>query len=334
MMRRRDVLLSSVAALSAAALPTMLAAQPSDFPNRPIRMIVPFAAGGGVDVFARLLAEKLKETKGYTVVVDNRSGASGTVGGQAVRQAAADGYTVLFSAGTHMMAQSVMKSAPYDPITDFTPIARAGEAPMLLVANELLDCLPVRQFVRAERGWAERMVGLDEAGALAFGLTAAPLDRHAPPGAILEHSPAQEALGAALGARIARDGGAALLIDYGRAVPGFGDTLQALRAHRKESPLASPGEADLTVHADFPAVLAAANAQGAATAHILTQGELLVRLGIGSRAEALARARPDKAEQIERQLERLVSPDQMGELFKVACIHSPGFVAPGFEVLS
>jgi len=208
------------------------------------------------------------------------------------------------------------------------------EAPMLLVANELLDCLPVRQFVRAERGWAERMVGLDEAGALAFGLTAAPLDRDAPPGAILEHSPAQEALGAALGARIVRDGGAALLIDYGRAVPGFGDTLQALRAHRKESPLASPGEADLTVHADFPAVLAAANAQGAATAHILTQGELLVRLGIGSRAEALARARPDKAEQIERQLERLVSPDQMGELFKVACIHSPGFVAPGFEVLS
>ncbi|MDP3853844.1 class I SAM-dependent methyltransferase [Phenylobacterium sp.] len=207
-----------------------------------------------------------------------------------------------------------------------------GEAPLLLIANELLDCLAARQFVRTERGWAERMVGLDDTGALAFGLTTTPLDRDAPLGAILEHSPAQEALGSALGERIARDGGAALLIDYGRAVPGFGDTLQALRAHRKESPLAAPGEADLTVHADFPAVLAAAHARDAQTAHILTQGELLVRLGIGSRAESLARSRPDKAQEIERQLERLVSPDQMGELFKAACIHSQGFTPPGFEV--
>ncbi|HEY1154609.1 MAG TPA: tripartite tricarboxylate transporter substrate-binding protein [Pseudolabrys sp.] len=151
MIRRRDVLLSSVAALGAAALPRTLAAQSSDFPNRPIRMIVPFAAGGGVDVFARLLAEKLKETKGYTVVVDNRSGASGTVGGQAVRQAAADGYTVLFSAGTHMMAQSVMKSAPYDPITDFTPIARAGEAPMLLVMSPKLPQKNITEIVADAR---------------------------------------------------------------------------------------------------------------------------------------------------------------------------------------
>lgn len=134
-MQRRAVLMSCATLLGAAALSKTLAAQPSGFPSRPIRMVVPFAAGGGVDVFARLLAEKLKETKGYTVIVDNRSGGSGTVGGQAVRQAAADGYTVLFSAGTHVMAQSVMKSAPYDPIADFTPIARAGEAPMLLVMS-------------------------------------------------------------------------------------------------------------------------------------------------------------------------------------------------------
>jgi NADH dehydrogenase [ubiquinone] 1 alpha subcomplex assembly factor 7 len=209
-----------------------------------------------------------------------------------------------------------------------------GEAPLILVANELLDCLPVRQFVRAERGWAERMVGLDEVGDLAFGLAATPFDRDAPAGAMIEHSPAQQALGAEIGARIASDGGAALLIDYGRAVPGYGDSLQALRRHRKEGPLENPGEADLTVHADFPCVLAAANGEGAATAHILTQGEFLVRLGIGARAEALAAARPDRAEEIERQLERLVSPDQMGELFKAACIHSPRFVPPGFEVMT
>jgi len=208
------------------------------------------------------------------------------------------------------------------------------EAPLLLVANELLDCLPVRQFVRAERGWAERLVGLNEAGALAFGLKATPFTREAPPGAMIEHSPAQEALAAEIGARIARDGGAALLIDYGRGVPGYGDTLQALRRHGKEGPLDNPGEADLTVHADFPAVLAAAHGAGAATAHILTQGEFLVRLGIGARAEALAAARPDRAEEIERQLERLVSPDQMGELFKVACIHSHHFVPPAFEAMT
>lgn len=210
-----------------------------------------------------------------------------------------------------------------------------GGTPLILIANELLDCLPARQFVRTDKGWAERMVGLDEAGALAFGLAGAPaVERLAPVGAILEHSPAQAALGDELAARIVADGGAALLIDYGRAVPGFGDTLQALRRHKKESPLAGPGEADLTVHADFPAVLAAAAAQGAQTPQILTQGELLVRLGIGARAEALANARPDLGDTIERQLERLVSPDEMGELFKAACIHSAGFEPPAFETLT
>jgi SAM-dependent MidA family methyltransferase len=210
-----------------------------------------------------------------------------------------------------------------------------GGTPLILIANELLDCLPARQFVRTDKGWAERMVGLDETGALAFGLAGAPaVERLAPVGAILEHSPAQAALGDELAARIVADGGAALLIDYGRAVPGFGDTLQALRRHKKESPLAGPGEADLTVHADFPAVLAAAAAQGAQTPQILTQGELLVRLGVGARAEALANARPDLGDTIERQLERLVSPDEMGELFKAACIHSAGFEPPAFETLT
>jgi NADH dehydrogenase [ubiquinone] 1 alpha subcomplex assembly factor 7 len=177
-----------------------------------------------------------------------------------------------------------------------------GQAPVILIANELLDCLPARQFVRTERGWAERVVGLDAGGDLLFGLTpplpaAALLQTlgEAAPGSILEQSPAQAALGAELGRRIAASGGAALLIDYGRAVPGFGDTLQALRRHRKESPLAGPGEADLTVHADFPAVLAAAGAEGAETPQILTQGDFLVRLGIGARAEALASSRPTSA---------------------------------------
>src|SRR5207245_2520607 len=142
-----------------------------------------------------------------------------------------------------------------------------------------------------------------------------------------EQSAAQAALGAALGARVVDEGGAALLIDYGRDRPGFGDTLQALKAHEKVDPLARPGEADLTVHADFPAVMAAAQAQGAQAA-ILTQGEFLARMGIGARVETLVRARPDRSAVLGRQLNRLVAADEMGELFKACAIHSPGWTPP------
>jgi SAM-dependent MidA family methyltransferase len=206
-------------------------------------------------------------------------------------------------------------------------------APMLLIANELLDCLPARQFVRTAIGWAEQVVGLDAKGRLAFGLASTPAGGLLPDagqGSVFEQSAAQAALGAELGRRIAADGGAALLIDYGRAEPGFGDTLQALRRHEKVDPLACPGEADLTVHADFPAVLAAAAAQGAETA-ILTQAMFLANMGIGPRAEALLRARPDRSGSLGRQLHRLVGADEMGELFKAACIHSPGWRPPAFE---
>jgi SAM-dependent MidA family methyltransferase len=208
-----------------------------------------------------------------------------------------------------------------------------GEAPLILVANELLDCLPVRQFVRTAAGWAEQVVGLDAEGRLAFGLAATPAGTLLPDardGVVYEQSAAQAALGAELGARVVRDGGAALLIDYGRDRPGFGDTLQAMLRHRKVDPLEHPGEADLTVHADFPAVMEAARAEGAETA-ILTQAQFLARLGIGERAEALVRARPDKAPVIGRQLNRLIAADQMGDLFKVCCLHSPGWTPPAFE---
>lgn len=208
-----------------------------------------------------------------------------------------------------------------------------GDAPLILFANELLDCLPARQFVRTAAGWAEQVVGLGPDGGLAFQLTATPAGLLLPDareGQVFELSAAQEALGAELGARLVRDAGAALLIDYGRSRPGFGDTLQALSRHQKVDPLACPGEADLTVHADFPAVMAAAEREGAEAA-ILTQGEFLARLGIGERAEALVRASPDKAPAIGRQLNRLVATDQMGDLFKACCLHSPGWVPPAFE---
>jgi SAM-dependent MidA family methyltransferase len=208
-----------------------------------------------------------------------------------------------------------------------------GDAPLILIANELLDCLPARQFVRTAAGWAEQVVGLDRTGHLAFGLAATPATSLLPDasvGQVFEQSAAQAALGAELGRRVVRDGGAALLIDYGRAVPGFGDTLQALRRHEKVDPLACPGEADLTIHADFPAVMAAAEAEGAAAA-ILTQTDFLARLGIGQRAEALVRARPDRSARIGRELTRLIAGDEMGELFKACAIHAPDWTPPAFE---
>lgn len=206
-------------------------------------------------------------------------------------------------------------------------------APTLLIANELLDCLPARQFVRTAVGWAEQVVGLDAEGRLTFGLASTPIAALLPdatPGQVFEQSAAQAALGAELGRRIAADGGAALLIDYGRATPGFGDTLQALSRHEKVDPLDAPGEADLTIHADFPAIMAAARREGAETA-ILTQTEFLARMGIGQRAETLVRAAPGRSGGVGRQLHRLIAADEMGELFKVCAIHAPGWTPPAFE---
>lgn len=208
-----------------------------------------------------------------------------------------------------------------------------GGAPMILVANELLDCLPARQFVRTALGWREQVIGLAQDDTLTFGLSPMPATGRLPDaaeGAVYEQSAAQAALGEALGARLVADGGTALLIDYGRAEPGFGDTLQALIRHQKVDPVATAGEADLTIHADFPAVMAAAEKEGARAA-ILTQGQFLARLGIGARAEALVRAQPHHSAGIGRQLDRLISADEMGELFKACCLHSPGWTPPGFE---
>jgi SAM-dependent MidA family methyltransferase len=244
-------------------------------------------------------------------------------------------YLVETSAPLMEAQRARLADGPLHPVWVGNLDALPSGAPVILIANELLDCLPARQFVRTARGWAERMVGLDAAGALAFGLASRPLDRVLPeaePGSVFEVSAAQEALGSALGALLAREGGCALLIDYGRDQPEFGDTLQALQGQQKRSPLDAPGHADLTIHADFPAVAAAARAAGAATAPILTQAQLLVRLGVHHRAEALIRARPDKAATVQRQLARLTDPEQMGTLFKALAIHAPSsLIPPGFE---
>src|SRR3954470_13992031 len=106
-----------------------------DWPNRTIRVVVPYPAGGPADIMGRLAAQKLQEKLGATVIVENRSGASGTIGAEMVRQAPPDGYTFLAAPSVHVLGRQVVKSAPYDPVNDFTPIARYGEGPLLVLAN-------------------------------------------------------------------------------------------------------------------------------------------------------------------------------------------------------
>jgi tripartite-type tricarboxylate transporter receptor subunit TctC len=129
---------------------------PNDYPNRVIRIVVPFAAGGGVDVFVRLLADKISALRKIPIVIENRAGGNGTVGGQHVRQSDPDGYTALFSAATHVLAKQVMRSPPYDPVTDFIPIARCGEAPMLLIMAPTLPYNSITEVVAAARKDPER----------------------------------------------------------------------------------------------------------------------------------------------------------------------------------
>lgn len=207
--------------------------------------------------------------------------------------------------------------------------------PVILVGNELLDCLPIRQAVRRGREWRERRVEVGPDGALRFidGDPVAPPDPPAagPEGQIVEWSPAVSTFGLDCGRLAAARGGAVLMIDYGRDLPSSGDTLQALFRHRKESPLARPGGADLTAHADFPAWLEGAAQGGAQTHPVREQGRFLMALGLGYRAQALMRSRPDRAETIARQCARLVDPNQMGALFKAATVTAPGLTPPGFE---
>ena len=106
-----------------------------DWPNRTIRVVVPYPAGGPADIMGRLAAQKLQEKLRVTVIVENRSGASGTIGAEAVRQSPADGYTFLAAPSVHVLARQVVKAVPYDPVSDFTPIARYGEGPLLVLAN-------------------------------------------------------------------------------------------------------------------------------------------------------------------------------------------------------
>ncbi|WP_300973462.1 SAM-dependent methyltransferase [Sphingomonas sp. LHG3406-1] len=188
-----------------------------------------------------------------------------------------------------------------------------GDGPLLVVANEFLDALPIRQHV----GGIERHVEWIGDG-LAF-------DRD---GEVVESSPARDGAVQALAEGLVPLGGVALIIDYGHERSAPGDTLQAVRGHRFAPALADPGEQDLTSHVDFERVAEVAREAGAFVAGPAEQGAWLERLGIQARARALADRSPSRAEEVEAARARLCRPDQMGSLFKVLAIHSPEWPRP------
>ncbi|HEY3912135.1 MAG TPA: SAM-dependent methyltransferase [Stellaceae bacterium] len=226
-------------------------------------------------------------------------------------------------------------------------LARAEElppGPLLLVANEFLDALPIRQLVRGDRHWAERGVGLGPEGdRLAFAdgaespvidlLVAEPLRHTAAAGAVVEICPAGLAIAAALGARLQRWPGAALFIDYGYFPSAPGPSLRGVRHHRPVDALQAPGTSDLSADVDFAAFAQAARAAGAEVSGPVPQGDFLRALGISARLAALtARATPAARERLKSGVERLLDPAQMGTLFKALALTSPGLgTPPGFN---
>jgi NADH dehydrogenase [ubiquinone] 1 alpha subcomplex assembly factor 7 len=204
------------------------------------------------------------------------------------------------------------------------------DGPILLVANEFLDALPVRQLIMTPEGWREVMVAADDAGNFVLTAGRQPMDAAVPEarrvaevGTVLETSPAAAAVMFEAAGRLAGQGGAALFIDYGHDRPSTGSTLQAVARHRKVEPFAAPGEADLTAHVDFATMADIARSRGAKWLGTVPQGAWLRALGIDARAEALADFAPQHRDALMRAKERLAGNEQMGLLFKVMGLASP-----------
>jgi SAM-dependent MidA family methyltransferase len=220
-------------------------------------------------------------------------------------------------------------------------LSEVPAGPVIMVGNEFIDALPVRQAIKTADGWHERLVAVSPAGQLTieaaddplphFEATLPPQLRGAADGLIYEWR--ADDIGFEIGRRV-RDGGAALFIDYGHVAPGFGETLQAVTRHGYADPLRAPGEVDLTAHVDFAALGQRVETMGARAHGPVTQRDFLLRLGIEKRAATLkARASKEKVPEIDSALARLTAPGRgMGKLFKVLGVADPKLASlPAFE---
>ncbi len=209
------------------------------------------------------------------------------------------------------------------------------DAPLLVVANEFFDALPVQQLVRGVEHWHQRMIACQDTLFLPVTGKAVPNDvipaplRNAPSGSIFETSPASVAIMRDLAARIATQRGAALLIDYGYDGPALGETLQGVKRHAYANPFDAPGSIDLSAHVDFTTLAAAATVAGAQVHGPVTQRDFLGFLGIAGRAATLARSAPERADEIVAAHARLTAPEAMGTLFRVLAVTAPGWPEPG-----
>lgn len=234
------------------------------------------------------------------------------------------------AARVHLVETSAkLRAVQADALHAATPawhdsLATVPAGPLLLVANEFLDALPIRQFERRADGWRERRVGLDARGDLTFAVDPAPVAEDIatwPVGSIAERRPAARALARDLGQRLAQQGSAALFIDYGYFPPAPGDTLQAVARHRRHDPLRDPGAADLTAHVDFADFAAAATAASTRAWGPVSQVRFLKALGIEVRARRLANgADVQQRAQVESGCRRLLDETQMGTLFKALAL--------------
>jgi SAM-dependent MidA family methyltransferase len=225
-----------------------------------------------------------------------------------------------------------------DNVRWHTSIDAIPRGPSIILANEYIDVLPIHQMVKRETGWHERTVELDNDGNLVFGVAAEPtphfdvlvppLVRAAPVGAIFEWRPDADIM--QLATRLRDTGGAALIIDYGHVRSDAGDTFQAIARHSFADPLKNPGQADVTAHVDFQALMRAADNVGARVHGPVTQGEFLQRLGIEARANSLmAKASEQVAQGIAGAKNRLIGGGRggMGSMFKVLAISDPSLPA-------
>lgn len=245
----------------------------------------------------------------------------------------------------HLIETSpVLRKLQAETLADcgFTPqwhdvFAQVPEGPVIVIANEFFDCLPIRQYMRSNGAWYERLVGLDAQGELTFGLSATPeaaLTRDAPDGVLMEFPASHLLAMREIAERVANNGGALLVIDYGHLRTGYGETLQAIRDHSFTGVLDEPGEADITVHVDFAALAQAALMAGAAVHGPVMQGDFLNHLGIRERANALKSQAASHAATIDAALSRLTDMETrgMGQLFKVMAVTNPDLpLLAGFD---
>ena len=147
---RRDFVASAVT-LAAGAMSGTAFANGNGYPNRPIRLVVPYSAGGGSDFVGRLIAQKLTETLDWNVVVDNKAGASSMIGTDAVAKSPADGYTILLADTAHAANAAVVPKLSFDPTKDFAPITLVGSSPQLLVAHPSFPANSLKELLALPR---------------------------------------------------------------------------------------------------------------------------------------------------------------------------------------